>query len=278
MSNTNFDPTGEKKARKSATFGGAIVCAFFNTSLGVLLAFCVLALTAPKEYKATPDAKTGKTPPPPTGLFYWAGQPGGDFEAKDAQFLSPQPGTLTVADSELNAWSVATFKLAAPKPKAPVAAATPAPAAASGTAATGPSTADKVKDDAKLAAADLQSFGLVPGNPNFHIFKDPQAPADAPVTFQISVPMTVTLLGTDIVTVYQARGVFVAGPSGPQFQPSYSYIGSARIPATGGLGTMLFDDIAGKFAASDAAKKYADAWAKLASATVQDGGLVLAGK
>lgn len=166
-----------------------------------------------------------------------------------------------------------TFRIAVPKPKA----AAPASPAA-GTAAATTSAADKVKDDAKLAAADLQSFGLVPGNPNFHIFKDAQAPADASATFQIAVPMTVTLLGVDISTVYQARGVFVAGPSGPQFQPYYSYLGSARIPSTGGLAKKFFDDIAGKFAASDAAKKYADAWAKLASATVQDGGLVLTGK
>jgi hypothetical protein len=207
----------------------------------------------------------------PAGLFYWAGTPGGDFMSKDSQFLAAQPGSVTVADTELNAWSASVFKFAEPpKPKAPA-----TPAAPAGSAASTVSKADQVKADAAVAAADLQSFGLTPASPNFHVFHDPAAPADVPFSFQIAVPMTLTLLGVAIPTVYQARGVFVAGPQGPRFQPYASYFGSAHIPATAGLGKMMFDSISAKFAASDPAKKYADAWAKLASAAVQDGGVVL---
>ena len=271
-SNTNFDPTGEKKARKKATFGGAIVCGFFNVSLGIVLGFCVLATTAPVEYKPKADAKTGKIPPVPAGLFYWAGLSGGDFMARESQYLAVQPGTFTVLDTELNSWSGSIFKFATPKPKTP---ATPvAPAAGTATV----SKTDQVKAGAKEAEADLKSFGLVPSSPNFHVFHDPQAPADVPFSFQVAVPLTLTLLGVDIPTVYQARGVFVPGPQGPEFQPYLSYLGSARVPAEGGLAKKMFDSIASKFAATDPAKKYADAWAKLTSATVQDGGLALAVK
>jgi len=272
--NTNFDPTGEKKARKKATFAGAIFYGFFNTSLGVLLGFCVLATTAAFEYKAKPDPKTGKIPPMPAGLFYWAGASGGDFAGKEAQFLAAAPGSVTLADNELNSWSASVFKFVQPKPKTPA-----APPPANGAKPPGTtSEGAKMKDEAKAAEADLKDFGLTPNSPNFHIFHDPAAPANVPVCFQIAVPMTITLLGVDIPTVYQARGTFVPGPSGPQFQPYASFFGSARIPAEAGLAKMMFDSIASKFAASDPAKKYADAWAKYASAMVQDGGLALAAK
>jgi hypothetical protein len=271
MGDTNFDPTGEKKARKKATIGGAIIYGFFNTSLGALLGFCVLAGTSPLAYTAKADAK-GQIAPPPAGLFYWAGLPGGDYMAREEQLLSAQPGSFTVADAELNAWSASVFKFAAPPPKPK------APAAPATTAASTASKADQVKADAQEAEADLKSFGMTPASPNFHVFHDPTGPASVPFSFQVAVPMTITLLGVDIPTVYQARGVFVAGAQGPQFQPYSSYLGSARIPAAPGFAKMMFDSIAAKFAASDPAKKYADAWAKLASATVQDGGLVLVGK
>jgi hypothetical protein len=271
MGNTNFDPTGEKKARKKATFGGAIFYGFFNTSLGVLLGFCVLATTAPFEYKAKADAKTGKVPPLPAGLYYWAGSPGGDFMSKESQFLAAAPGSFTVADSELNAWSGSVFKFVQPKPKTP--AATPPANGAKPPVAT--SETSKMKDEAKEAEADLKSFGLTPNSPNFHVFHDPAAPADVLFSFQIAVPMTITLLGVDIPTVYQARGTFVPGPQGPQFQPYASFFGNARIPAEAGLAKMMFNSIASKFAASDPAKKYSDVWVKFSSATVQDGGLAL---
>jgi hypothetical protein len=268
-SNTNFDPTGEKKARKKATFAGAVIAGIFSISLGVLLGFCVLAAAAPMEYQPKADTKTGKIAPPPAGLFYWAGAPGGDYDAKETQYLAGQPGSLTVADSELNSWSMSVFKFDAPKPKAPAAPAAP-PASTS--------EAAKVKEQAQEAEADLKNFGMEPGSPNFHIFHDPLAPADVPFSFQVAVPLTVTLLGVDIPMVYQARGVFEPGPQGPQFKPYYSCFGSARIPTGPGLAKLLFDTIASKFAASDPAKKYADAWVKLSSATVQDGGLVLTNK
>lgn len=90
-SDTGFDPTGEKKARKQATFGGAIVCAFFNAALGVLLAFCVLALTAPPEYKAAPDAKTGKPPPLPPASFIGPASPAGIFSRRRRNTSPPSP-------------------------------------------------------------------------------------------------------------------------------------------------------------------------------------------
>ncbi len=155
----------------------------------------------------------------------------------------------------------------------------PAASSASGTAADAKSTVsemDKVKADAKAAEADLQATGLTPGTPNFHIFKDPRAPADVPMSIQIALPISINLLGIRMDTVYQARGVFVAGPQGPEFKPYYSFIGNARVP--GPFAQSLFNSFASKYAASDAAKKAADVWPKIASATVQDGALVLVGK
>ena len=286
--NTNFDPTGEKKARKKATFGGAIVCAFVNTALGVVLGFCVLSASAPPDFppkldpKAAKTAKSDKAPAPPaTGLFYWAGAKGGNYHDKEAQLLVDKPGSVTITDGELNAWAADSFKALAPMPVAVAPAPKPAAssASASGTAAAPKSTVsevDKVKAEAKVAEADLQSTGLTPGTPNFHIFKDPQAPADVPVSFQIAVPLSINLLGVRMDTVYQARGVFVPGPQGPEFKPYYSYLGNARIP--GPLAQTIFNSFASKFAASDAAKKAAGLWPKIATATVQDGALVLAGK
>ncbi len=268
--NTNFDPTGEKKARKKATFSGAVIGGVFNIVLGAVLGFCVLILTAPPEYKPKPDAKTGKVPPPPASLYYWAGVPGGDYHSKVAQLVVDKPGTVSMTDGELNAWAGDIFKSAIqPKPAAKPAA---KPDASKSTA----SDAAKAKEEVKAAEADLQNFGIAAGTPNFRIFKDPQAPTAAPVSLQIALPMTITLLGIGVDTVYQTRGVFVPGAQGPEFKPYLSYFGSARIP--GPLAGKMLSTIVAKFAAADAAKKYADAWAKLATATVQDGALVLAGK
>jgi hypothetical protein len=271
---THFDPTGEKKARKKATFGGAVVCGVFNVVLGVLLGFVVLSLTAPVEYKPKADAKTGKTPPPPAGLYYWAGPPSGDYHAKEAQLLSASPSTVSITDGELNAWSAVTFKSTQP----PKVAATPKPAAKpADPKATGEDKSAKAKEEMKALESDLQSFGVAAGSPNFHVFKDAKAPADAPVSLQIALPMTVTIFGVAIDTVYQARGVFVAGAQGPEFKPYMSYFGSARIP--GPFAGKMFNSFIAKFAAADAAKKYADAWAKLASASItEEGALVLASK
>jgi hypothetical protein len=268
--NTNFDPTGEKKARKKATFTGAIFCGIFNAGLGALLGFCVLVATAPVEFKPKPDAKTGKTPDAPAGLFYWAGQPGGDYRTKASTVLGVPSMGVTISDTELNGWSAENFRVAA-TPAKPA----PKPAAPQGT-----NTNDiaKVKAEAKVAEAEISNFGLTPGTPNFHIFHDPQAPADVPFSLQIALPLKIDILGMEVNTIYQARGVFVSSPQGPQFKPYYSYIGSARIPVATGSAQSLFNSIASKFAASDAAKQYTDVWAKYTGATLQDGALVLAGK
>ncbi len=271
--NTHFDPTGEKKARKKATFGGAIFCGVINAVLGVALGFLVLSLTAPQEYTGKPDAKTKKVPPVPSGLFYWAGVPGGDYHAKEAQLLTDKPGSVTISDGELDAWAAATFKSTQPPKPAPKPAAKPADPKATDN----PTAAAKAKEEVKALESDLQSFGIMAGTPNFHIFKDPKAPADAPVCLQIALPMTVTLFGVGVDTVYQARGIFVAGAQGPEFKPYLSYMGSARIP--GAFAGNMFHSFLDKFAAADAAKKYAEAWGKLASASItEEGALVLAGK
>jgi hypothetical protein len=275
-SNTHFDPTGEKKARKKATFKGAIVCGIMSAFLGAILGMVILATSAPVEYKPKAAAKST----PPAGLFYWAGTPDGDYRTKEAAFLAGQPG-VTFSDGELNAWAAAMFKsdVGQPKPEAKK------PAAA--TDATGapkpPITGtDKAKAEVKAAAMaaenNLENWGLQAGTPNFHAFKDPQAPTDVPVSFQIALPMTITLFGLDFNTVYQARGVFVDGSAGPQFKPYYSFIGSARLPVLPGLAQKIFNIFAAKYAGGDDLKKHADAWAKLSHASLQDGVLVLGGK
>ncbi|HTB63706.1 MAG TPA: hypothetical protein VK737_08960 [Opitutales bacterium] len=268
--NTNFDPTGEKKARKKATMFGAVFCGLFNAALGALLGFCVLVATSPIEYNPKPDAKTGKTPDPPAGLFYWAGQPGGDYRAKASEMLGVPSAGVTITDSELNGWAAENFK-AAPAPAKPA----PKPAAPQGT-----NTNDiaKVKEEAKVAEAEISNFGMTPGTPNFHIFHDPSAPADIPFSLQVALPLKIDILGMEVNTIYQARGVFVTSANGPQFKPYSSYIGSARVPVAPGFAQSLFNDIASKFAASDAAKDYAAAWTKYPGAKVQDGALVLGGK
>jgi len=280
-SNTHFDPTGEKKARKKATFKGAVICAFFNIFLGAILGMVILATSAPTEFKPKANAKTGNIPSAPAVLFYWAGAPGGDYKTKEAQFLASTPGGVTVADGELNAWASAMFKsdVGKPKPEAkkPVAAAA-VPAGTVKPVSEAAKAKAEVKAGAKAVENDLKTWGLDAGTPNFHAFKDPQAPADVATSFQVALPMTITLFGLDFDTVYQARGVFVAGSAGPQFQPYYSYLGSARIPVLPGLAQKIFNTFAAKYASGDDLKKYADAWAKLPNVSVQDGALVLGGK
>jgi hypothetical protein len=254
------------KKKRGPTVRGAVICGIFNTMLGVALGFAALSLTPATEYKPKPDAKTGQIPPPPAGIWYWAGTASGGFQEKEAQFLAAPAGELTLADGELNAWAQTTFKSAPPKPKAAPAPATTAPQ----------SDVAKAKDDVKAAAEDLKNFGLAAGTPNFHVFQDPQQPASAPLTFQIALPFNVTILGVDFLTVYQARGTYQPGPQGPEFEPYYSVLGTARIP--GPLAKMLFAHVMNSFAQSPDAKPYTDAWAKFTSATAKDGALVLAAK
>jgi hypothetical protein len=256
------------KKKRAPTSRGAVICGIFNTMLGVALGFATLSLTPATEYKAKPDAKTGQIPPPTSGIWYWAGTASGGFQEKEAQFLAAPSGELTLADGELNAWAEATFKSGLPKPK---------PAAAPASAGTAPvSEASKAKEEVKAAAEDLQNFGLAAGTPNFHVFQDPQAPASAPLTFQVALPFNVTILGMNFPTVYQARGTYQPGAQGPEFEPYYSVLGTARIP--GPLAKMLFAHVMNSFAESPDAKKYTDAWAKFTSATAKDGALVLVAK
>jgi hypothetical protein len=276
-SDTHFDPTGEKKARKQATFRGAIICAFFNVFLGVILGVVGLATFAPTEYQPKADVMSGKIAPPPAGLFYWAGAPGGDYQIKEDQFLASQPGGVTVTDGELNTWAATMFKSdvgqASPDAKKP---ATHLLTSLSGIDASKAKAA--VAAGVKTAEADFKTWGVKAGTPNFHAFKDPQAPADVPISFQIALPMTITLFGTDFDTVYQARGTFVDSPTGPHFKPYYSFLGHARIPVLPGLAQKIFNTFAAKYAGGDDLKKHADAWAKLSHASMQDGALVLGGK
>jgi len=259
------DIIGQKKGRE-VTLRGVIISGVFNIGLGVALAFAVLSGTMPQIYTAKPDAKTGKVPPQPTsGLWYWAGNPSGGWEGKQGGFLAGQPITLT--DGDMNGWAQSNFKSsisavkppkeAAPKPTTDVA---------------------KAKADVKDAEADVSNFKVEAGSPNFHTLHDPQAPGGAAVSFQVALPFSITVLGTDIVVLYQTRGQFVPGAQGPRFEPYYSSFGSARFPPVPGLAGMVFNTLVNKFAASDAAKKYAEAWAKYGVATIQDGSLSLAAK
>ena len=229
----------------------------------------MLVATAPAEFKPKPDTKTGKMPDPPAALFYWAGTPGGDYQGAEPQMLAAPAGGVTLKDGQLNAWAASVFKVAAaPKPASK-------PAQPAGT---DKNDIAKVKDEAKAAEADISNFGMTPGTPNFHIFHDPMAPSDVPLSFQVSLPLKIILLGMEVDTVYQARGVFVPGAHGPAFKPYYSYIGSARIPIAPGCAQKFFDDLVSKYAQADGAKQYADAWAKYTGATLQDGAIVLAVK
>jgi len=274
-SNTHFDPTGEKKARKKATFTGAIICGVFNAVLGGVLGVAILTISGPPEYKPKPD-KAGKVPPPPAGLFYWAGAPSGDFKAKEAQFLAGSPGSLTLSEGELNAWASSIFKSNIPPPKPKVdAKAAPKPAASTA-ASTDKKVSEvaKAKEDVKAAEAQLEDFGAATGSPNFHIFKDPLGPPGADASFQVALPMTYTLFGERFDTVYQARGVFVPGPNGPTLQVNDSYFGQARIPAA----QIFFNAMVSLHIKDEGAKPYIDAWAKVASVSFQDGNLVLTSK
>jgi len=143
----------------------------------------------------------------------------------------------------LNGWGHTVFKAA------------PAPAAKPGEAAAAP------------------NFQATPGAPNFRSYFTKDAGEGY---FQVAMPFNVTVLGFNLTVLYQARGTFVSGAQGPQFAPSYSSLGSARVPAAGGLTTMLFNKLTAEFLPADAVKKYAGAWAKYNSATPQDGQLVLA--
>jgi len=237
-----------KAKEDKSTLGGAYLAAVINAAMGVIIAFCVLAGTTPQVYSPTPKKTGGPPPPLPAGVWYWAGATsGGDWHAKEAALLA---GTspLGLADEDLNGWGPTIFKAAPP------------PAAAPGAAGA-------------AAAASPPSFQAVPGAPNFRSYFAKDAGAGY---FQVAMPFNVTVLGFNVAVLYQARGTFVSGAQGPEFVPTYSSLGSARVPTTGGLTTYLFNKLTAEFVPADAVKKYAGAWAKYNSATLQDGQLVLA--
>jgi hypothetical protein len=234
-----------KAKEDSSSLGGAFVAGAINVVLGVLIAFCVLANTAPQAYSPTPKKDGGPPPPLPAGVWYWPGAAGeGDWRGQEAAFLA---GTspLGLADTDLNGWAQEIFKVAPP--------AAAKPGAGNSTAA--------------------PSFAATPGIPNFRSYFAKDAGAGY---FQVAMPFGVQVLGFNLSVLYQARGTFVSGAQGPEFVPSYSSLGSARVPGVGGLTTILFNKLAAEFTPADAAKKYAGAWAKYNSATAQDGQLVLA--
>lgn len=224
------------------------MAAGINVVMGAVIAFCVLASTAPQTYSPTPKKDGGPPPPLPAGVWYWAGavEGGGDWRGQEAALLS---GTtpLGLADTDLNGWAQEIFKVA---PPAADAAAKPG-----------------------AAAASAPNFAATPGIPNFRSYYAKDAGAGY---FQVAMPFSVQVLGFNVLVLYQARGTFVSGAQGPEFEPTYSSLGSARVPGVGGLTTMLFNKLAAEFTPADAVKKYAGAWAKYNSATAQDGQLVLA--
>jgi hypothetical protein len=251
-----------KKKKHEITLRGVILCACFNIVLGVVLGFAVLSVTPPQDYKATPDQKTGKVPPIPTGIWAWNGTLTGDWRDKEDAFLAGQ-GEVTLTDAVLSGWATDMFQPAKP-------------GADSGNTSNQPaSTADKAKQDIKAAAADMKNFALTAGTPSFRVFRDPQAPDATTPSFQVTLPFKLTLLGIDMTVLYQARGTFVAGANGPQFQPYYTSFGCARVPSVAGLPKMVFNDLLHAFTASPDAQKYTDAWAKFGSATLKDDALVL---
>jgi hypothetical protein len=237
-----------KKTEDQSTLKGAIIAGVFNTALGVVIAFCVLAGTAPQPYTPTPK-KPGDPPPPlPSGIWYWKGEEnGGDWRSKEPAFLAGE-GPLALEDADLNGWAQSAFKAI---PPAPAAGAAPGGA----------------------AAAAAPNFSAAAGVPNFRSWHAKDASEGY---FQVAMPFAVMVLGFDVEVLYQARGTFTNGPAGPVFQPTYSSFGSARLPTTGGLAKVVFDDLAKKFIPDATAKKYGDAWGKFNSATPQDGQLVLA--
>ena len=234
-----------KKKEDSSSLGGAFVAGVINVVVGGLIAFCVLANTAPQAYSPTPKKDGGPPPPLPAGVWYWAGavEGGGDWRGQEAAFLA---GTspLGLADTDLNGWAQEVFKLAPAAAK---------PGAGNSTAA--------------------PNFAATPGTPNFRSYFAKDAGAGY---FQVAMPFSVQVLGFNLSVLYQARGTFVSGAQGPEFVPAYSSLGSARVPGAGGLTTMLFNRLAAEFTPADAVKKYAGAWAKYNSASEQDGQLVLA--
>jgi len=237
--------------KESETLGGVMVAAVLNVVIGAVAAFCVLAGTAPVAYSPVPKKTDGPPPPLPAGIWYWPGGSGeGDWESKEAAFLAAQPGKLELGDGDFNAWALSTFKAA---PKAPAA----APA--------GP-------DGKPAPASSPPSFQALPGVPNFRSYGSGNA-ADG--YFQVAMPFNVTVLGFNLSVLYQVRGTFAAGAQGPKFEPFYTSLGSARLPAMGGLAGMLFNKLAAEFLPADAVKKYAGPWAQYQSATPGNAVLVL---
>ncbi|MGA2052178.1 MAG: hypothetical protein ABSH19_02575 [Opitutales bacterium] len=236
-----------KRTEDKSTLGGALAAGVINVILGVVIGFCVLAATAPQAYSPTPKKEGDPPPPLPAGIWYWKGDDsGGDWQSKEPDFLAGA-GPLTLADTDLNGWAQAGFK------------ATPPAAAAAAAPGAAPPAAP--------------NFNAVAGVPNFRSW---QAKAGGAGYFQVAMPFAVTVLGFNVEVLYQARGTFKAGPQGPEFEPTYSSFGSARLPTAGGVAGMVFNELAKEFIPDAVAKKYAGAWGKFNSATPQDGQLVLA--
>ncbi len=233
-----------KKEKSQPTLAGALIAGAISAALGVVVAFCVLAGTAPATYTPTPKKAGDPPPPPPAGVWYWAGtQSGGDWHGKETVFIAAGSGQVPLQDAELNIWAGTIFK-AAP------------PAAAAGKPG---------------APAETATFKTVAGAPNFRSWHGKDAPEGY---FQIAMPFAVSVMGYDFSVLYQVRGTFANGAKGPEFEPEYTSFGQARLPAA--IGKWVFDKLVADYTPGDAVKKYAGAWAKYNSAQPQDGQLVLA--
>ncbi len=251
----------KKKPGDDVTMGKVLVAAAFNFVLGTILAFCVLAGTVPQLYDPKVKKPGDKLPAPPAGIWYREGKKtGGDWRSKEAAFLAAQPGQLSLTDADLNSWAAIAFKPAAGKGKP----ATPAPA-----------TPAKPGAPAAPSAPAGDSYAIAPGIPNFRAEHLPEATTGY---FQIAFPFNLTVMGYDVTVLYQARGRFVNGPNGLEFEPFFSALGCARLPIQGGIAKSFAAGIFKGASNFDALKKYAAVWPKLSGAEPGDGELTLSFK
>lgn len=222
------------RALQEPSWTEVILGAILSFVLGVVLGALLLVVRPVVTAKATPkpEERAGHT------VYYVQGarDPSKARAAQAKRESFAQGQSVTVTEDELNALT-----------------ALPPAAAAPGAAAAKPSDAP--------AASPTDT--IAPGPLNFRLRDG---------VFQVSVPVTVNVLGLNPKVIVQSQGSFVKQSNGYVFEPAELYVGSLPLQRLPFAATYVQENFLGGKAIPDDVRA---SWAKLATVTIEGSALKL---